>query len=42
MKPFLAAVVAIVVISAGANAMLNSMPEWSSAGAYSTSNVRLD
>ena len=42
MKPFLAALAAIVIISAGANAVLTSMPEWSSAGAYSTSNVRLD
>ncbi len=42
MKPFLAAIIAIIAISAGASAVLSSMDEWSSAGAYSTSNVRLD
>lgn len=39
MKPFLAAVVAIIAISAGANAVLNSM-SWSSQDSYSSSNVR--
>lgn len=41
MKAFLAACVAIVVISVGANTVLISMDQ-SSKAVYSTDNVRLD
>ncbi len=40
MKAFLAALLAIVVISVGANAFLNSL-DYSSANTYSTDAVRL-
>lgn len=41
MKPFLAAIAAMIVIAVGANAYLSTLP-MSSADAYSTPNVRLD
>lgn len=41
MKAFLAACVAIVAITVGANAFLNSL-SMSSEDAYTTENVRLD
>ncbi|MEL6978646.1 MAG: hypothetical protein AAGM38_08225 [Pseudomonadota bacterium] len=41
MKPFLASILAIVVISIGANYALTQL-DWSSAETFSTSNVRLD
>lgn len=41
MKPFLASLIAIVVIAVGANYILTTL-ETSSAEVYSTPNVRLD